>query len=459
NEIMEKDEVKQVIVQMVNAIDKKEWGAAVHAFEQEVLVDYSSLSGQPGKKVKAAALVGGWEKQLSNVRTHHMLGNFDITIDGGNADVWSHVYASHVSGKAGYWDAFGRYHHILKKRNGEWKISKMTLIMHGQKGNLDFLSEVSSASAERKEDNGELVRKKVRFPSGEDEIVGTLFVPHKLDAKKKHPAIIVSGSWTTVKEQMAGHYAEHLAHNGFIALAFDFRNFGESGGKPRFYECPTCKIEDIQSAVSYLESVPVVNGNRIGALGICAGSMYTLMAAAEDERIRSVVTVASWLHDAEAVKLFYGGAEGVNAKIAAAKAAKVKYDKTGEVEYIPSISTTDKSAAMYGPYDYYLNPNRGAIKQWSADSFAVMSWEGWLTLDPMPSAGKLEAPTLMIHSNGAVLPAYTKRYFKNIATNDKELHWIETDLESPSHQFSFYDGAPEVEESIKLACEWFAEKM
>ena len=40
--------------------------------------------------------------------------------------------------------------------------------------------------------------------------------------------------------------------------------------------------------------------------------MYTLMAAADDNRIKSVVTAASWLHDAEAVKLFYGGEDGVH---------------------------------------------------------------------------------------------------------------------------------------------------
>ena len=48
---------------------------------------------------------------------------------------------------------------------------------------------------------------------------------------------------------------------------------------------------------------------------------------------------------------------------------------------------------MYGPYDYYLNPERGAIPQWSADKFAVMSWEDWLTTNPMPTAKTLNAPT------------------------------------------------------------------
>ena len=187
--------------------------------------------------------------------------------------------------------------------------------------------------------------------------------------------------------------------------------------------------------------------------------MYTLMAASQDSRIKSVVTAASWLHDAEAVKLFYGGEEGVQAKIKAAQLAKAKYESTGEVEYIPSISTTDESAAMYGPYDYYLNPERGAVPEWSDDKFAVMTWEDWLTLDPMPSAEKLNTPTLMIHSDGAVLPHYTKQYFEKIAATDKKLHWIETELESPFHQFNFYDQEAEVNESIDQASAWFAAKL
>jgi uncharacterized protein len=31
---------------------------------------------------------------------------------------------------------------------------------------------------------------------------------------------------------------------------------------------------------------------------------------------------------------------------------------------VPAISTTDKEAAMFGNFNYYLNPKRGAIKEW-----------------------------------------------------------------------------------------------
>jgi len=297
--------------------------------------------------------------------------------------------------------------------------------------------------------------KRVSFISEGAKLAGHLYYPTNFDSNKKYPAIIVSGSWTTVKEQMAGLYARKLAENGFITLAFDFRNFGESEGEPRFYESPDLKKVDIKNTITYLESLPEVENTSIGAFGVCAGAMYTLMAASEDNRIRSVVTAASWLHDAEAVKLFYGGQEGVESKINDARQAKRDYAENGNTRYIPTISVEDKSAAMYGPYDYYLNPERGAISEWSNDKFAVMSWEDWLTTDPMPTAKKIEVPTLMIHSDGAVLPQYTKKYFENIASTDKKLHWMETELDSPYHQFNYYDQDDEVNESIKEATKWF----
>ena len=301
--------------------------------------------------------------------------------------------------------------------------------------------------------------KKVNFKSEGLNLVGNLYYPSDDETSKKYPAIVVAGSWTTVKEQMAGLYAKKLAEEGFITLAFDFRNFGESEGEPRFYESPALKKNDIKNAVSYLESLPEVESAQIGAFGVCAGAMYTLMAVSEDSRIKSVVTTASWLHDAEAVKLFYGGKEGVDTKIAAAQAAKKDFAETGNIQYVPTISETDESAAMYGPYDYYLNPERGAVKAWSADKFAVMSWEDWLTTDPMPTATSLNIPTLMIHSDGAVLPQYTKNYFEKIATEDKKLHWMKTELESPYHQFNYYDQEAEVNEAVAEAKDWFKNKL
>lgn len=299
---------------------------------------------------------------------------------------------------------------------------------------------------------------KVTFMSEGKELVGNLYLPSDYRPGQKRTAILVTGSWTTVKEQMAGLYAQKLAEQGFITLAYDPRNYGESEGDVPNYENPEMKIEDIKNAVTYLETRNDVD--HIGAFGVCAGAGYTLVAASQDDRIEAVATAASWIHDEEAVKGFYGGEEGVAQKIAAAQAAKAKYEATGEIEYIKAISTTDETAAMYGNYDYYLNPERGAVPEWNQDQFAVMTWEDWLTFNPRSSATNLNTPTLMVHSDGAVLPEYTKIYFNEISTPDKKLIWLGTDiLPSPYHQFSFYDQDAEVNVSVAESAQWFTEKL
>jgi len=299
--------------------------------------------------------------------------------------------------------------------------------------------------------------KTIQFKSEGLNLVGNLYYPPNYNSKQQYPTLIVSGSWTTVKEQMAGLYAQRFANEGFITLAFDFRNFGESEGVPRAWENPTMKIEDIKNAVQYLKTLPEVDATRIGAFGICAGSMYTLIAAADTPDIKAVSTTASWLHDTEAVKLFYGGEDGVQTKIKQAQEAKKRYAETGEFSYIKAISTTDDTAAMFGEVDYQLNPERGAVPQWNANQFAVATWEDWLTLDPFPSAEKLNKPLFMVHSDGCVLPEYTKKYFEAVPSQQKELVWIDTELASPMHQFSFYDQDAEVNVSIERTSTFFKE--
>ena len=134
---------KKTVVKMVNAIDTKNWQRALSQFDETVFVDYQSMTGQPGQKTKAKDLVAGWQGLLTKAKTHHMLTNFEVTASGDTAEVFSHVYASHDAKGVKYWDIYGRYHHKLKKTSNGWKITFMKLIVHGQKGNTSFLSDLS----------------------------------------------------------------------------------------------------------------------------------------------------------------------------------------------------------------------------------------------------------------------------------------------------------------------------
>lgn len=243
----------------------------------------------------------------------------------------------------------------------------------------------------------------VSFDSEGVTLKGNLFLPPDFDPNKTYPGIVVAGTWTSVKEQMSDRYAERLAQQGFVALDYDFRNYGESSGEPRQLESAALKMEDNRNAVTYLEALPFVDGARIGALGICASAGYMSGTVATDDRVKSLALVAPWLHNAPLVNMIYGGDEGVQERIDKANAARQKYESTGEIDYVPASDPNNPESAMPFPIDFYINPERGGIPQWT-NRFAVMAWKEWLEFDGVQYGAQVKVPTLIVHSEAAAVP-------------------------------------------------------
>ena len=107
---------------------------------------------------------------------------------------------------------------------------------------------------------------RVEFDADGIRLVGDLHAP---SASGRMPGLVLTGPFTGVRDQVSGLYAERLAAAGYVALAFDHRNFGESGGEPRRHEDPQGKLSDLRAAVSLLRSRPEVDSERIGTVGIC----------------------------------------------------------------------------------------------------------------------------------------------------------------------------------------------
>ncbi|WP_211222344.1 alpha/beta hydrolase [Actinokineospora enzanensis] len=285
---------------------------------------------------------------------------------------------------------------------------------------------------------------KTTFDSDGVQLVGNLYLPAGADTA---PGVVVAGTWTSVKELMADRYAQRLAERGFAALSFDFAGFGESGGEPRDVESPASKVRDIHNAVTFLTDHPSVDGDRVGALGICAAAMYMAENTAHDPRVRSLALIAPWLHDRPIVEASYGGADGVAAKIELARRARARFEETGEVEYVPVVSGTDPDAAMPFDIDFYLNPARGGIPAWP-NRYAVQAWEEWLTYDAVALAPEITQPTLIVHSEDAAIPDGTRRFHAGLPGR-KDILW------SQGTQFDFYDQEPQVTLSADTAAAHF----
>jgi hypothetical protein len=290
--------------------------------------------------------------------------------------------------------------------------------------------------------------RRVTFQSQGEELVGTLFLP---EGGGRHPALVLDGPLTSVKEQATGHYARALAERGFVTLSFDHRFFGESGGEPRQLESPPKKIEDIQSAVSYLSSLPEVDAEKIGAVGVCAGGGYMAGAVAREPRIKAWGAVAGFFHDAEKQREWMGA--GYDQALEAAHAARRKWEETREVETIPAVGKGDGPVAMplAEAYEYYGTP-RGAVDNY-VNGFAVMSREDTLPYDAQRLAPEIRIPTVMIHSEKALAPALARKFYDALP-GPKSIHWMES-----QGQIDFYDGAPLIAAASDHLAAHFREKL
>ena len=120
-------------------------------------------------------------------------------------------------------------------------------------------------------------------------IVANLFKPASFDLNRRCAAVVVTHPFGGVKEQTSGLYAQRLAEQGFITVAYDASYQGESGGEPRLMEVPAQRLDDISCAIDFLVKHPQVDAERIGSLGICAGGSYVLCNAATDMRVKQLL--------------------------------------------------------------------------------------------------------------------------------------------------------------------------
>jgi uncharacterized protein len=259
---------------------------------------------------------------------------------------------------------------------------------------------------------------RITFEIAGDRVSGDLHVPAGLSP---HPAALVAGPMTSIKEQVTGVYAAALATRGVAALAIDHRGYGESGGSPRQYEHWGRKLEDLEAAFAVLLARSEVDPERTGMVGVCLGAGYAAHVTAREPRVRFFAGVAGYYRDPDALRV--GDPDGFAAKVAQGVTAREHYERTGEILTFPAVGLSGDSA-MSGPdtYDYYTR--RAAVPEYVPE-LALMSREHFLPFDVQAAAPHIHVPSLMIHSERALSPAWARK-FHDALGGPKRLEWIES---------------------------------
>lgn len=291
------------------------------------------------------------------------------------------------------------------------------------------------------------MQRKIHFDRDGLALVGDLYTPQGFDEGGRYAAVIVQGSFSSVKEQMPATYARKLAEQGFVALAFDYAHYGESAGEPRQLEAPAEKLRDLRAAVSYLGGLPYVRS--VGMVGVCTSGGNAMYLGAAEPRLGALATVAAFLPGPALFSMMYGD-DVVAQRKAAAAASRRKYEQTGAVDLVPAYSEVDMSAINYGPpgsFDYYLNEARGNVPSYRNES-ALIGLEQFLEFDPVSRASGITTPTMVVHSDGCAFPDEARKVYAALQ-GEKELVWAD------GNHYDYYDSQPQIDNAVANVSRFF----
>jgi pimeloyl-ACP methyl ester carboxylesterase len=152
-----------------------------------------------------------------------------------------------------------------------------------------------------KEDRLEkFTRKKLTYAAEKnDRVPAWLLIPH--DLKGKAPAILCLHQTINIgKDEPAGlgqqenkRIGVHLAERGYVVLCPDYPSFGEYSYDFRKSDYKSGSMKAIWNnmrAVDLLQSLPQVDGKRIGVIGHSLGGHNSMFSAVFDDRIQAIVS-------------------------------------------------------------------------------------------------------------------------------------------------------------------------
>lgn len=246
-------------------------------------------------------------------------------------------------------------------------------------------------------------------------------------------AIAVCGPFGAVKEQASGLYAQTLAEQGFLTLAFDPSFTGESGGDIRYMASPDINTEDFQAAVDYLSTLDMVDPEKIGIVGICGWGGMALNTAALDTRIKATVT--STMYDMTRVNAngYFDAEDSADTRYAKRQALNAQRTLDyrsgsytlggGVVDPLPE----DAPFFVKDYYDYYKTP-RGYHAR-SLNSNGGWNITGCMSFMNQPIlcySHEIRSAVLMIHGEKAHSCYFTKDAYAHMVegnpyTDNKEL--------------------------------------
>jgi fermentation-respiration switch protein FrsA (DUF1100 family) len=130
---------------------------------------------------------------------------------------------------------------------------------------------------------------------------GTLYMP---DGAGRPPVVIMAHGLGAERAFRLPAFAERFAAAGMAAFVFDYRNFGDSDGRPRNLISPQRHGADWLAAIAHVRSLQTVDVTRVALWGSSFSGGHVVAAAAKSKGIAGIVSQVPFVNGPSLFRLF-----------------------------------------------------------------------------------------------------------------------------------------------------------
>ena len=128
--------------------------------------------------------------------------------------------------------------------------------------------------------SGDRERIDVTFPSGDASCAAWLYLPAPGGkACASRPVVVLGHGLGATRDMALDDVAEAFRAEGYACLVFDYRHFGDSGGRPRQLLDVERELTDWASAIAYARSHPSCDPDRVVLWGSSFGGGHAITVA------------------------------------------------------------------------------------------------------------------------------------------------------------------------------------
>ncbi|WP_160109488.1 alpha/beta hydrolase [Pseudomonas izuensis] len=107
-----------------------------------------------------------------------------------------------------------------------------------------------------------------------------------------HPVVVMAHGIGAIKAGGLSPFAERFREEGFVAIAFDYRNFGGSGGQPREVLSVPRQRADYSTVIGWAVAQPYIDPRQVIVWGTSFAGMHVVELAACDTRVAGAIAQA-----------------------------------------------------------------------------------------------------------------------------------------------------------------------